>query len=791
MNQRNSRPRSRQFDSLNITALTLSLVSLLSSLPVSAQTHNPNSPIKQTPAGVDTTPGATNPTIPPDLPSRSDSAKGAPIPSTDSSGGTSSLSYSAADSSDSTSASEAASSTPRSSVTSSPSSTTSSPSSTTSSHSSADAPKAIASKDIGQDADDAAGASNPTGSGGDSGNGISIAQSSPKPAQTRRNPIPGVVGTVKIRKQFKLFANEQLIHNMSFRDTPVREVIAELARRGNLNIIIDKSVVGKITGDLRDVTLNEAMDSVLASAGLQSRTLDNSTVIVATLQAMVQLGLNRPLARAFKLSYAHPYDVAMILHASIFNRGMLPDFNSQLRRRSSNEVTESTESGRTKKAGGSQPDGDVEIGSKGTNNETDKSTSEQDSSQTNRPDTNRRVSGSSRSQTQEGVGFNNAATDPGSQQIRSFQEINTDYTVEQNGGGAIVIPDAKNRQILVVGTQEDINIAEESIKLLDRRPKQVHIQASLIELTNQGIRQLGATLNVQGEGASSSVLGNSRAPLIQYLPGLGSTFPSPAAPFGTTLPTTNPTPVTPTTPGTAFTGLVGSLLPVAPSIAGIQASQFAQSAFNFLTGGKGTGGKQNIATVPTALNLDLQLLLQTNKAKVVANPSVVVVDDTETLITIASEVVHKVTSTVSLGVVTTNVELTKAGIFLNVLPKVTEDGFVTMRLRPQVSTPLGPPQVFGSSASPTIVTLLNVREIMSQEVRVKDGQTLVLGGLFSEQEAAQLAKVPYLAEAPVLGALFRNSLKGRNRSELMLLLTPKVVEDEPTSLTDSQTSPTM
>ncbi|CAN5130921.1 hypothetical protein BH10CYA1_BH10CYA1_56370 [soil metagenome] len=782
MNQRTNRQGSRQFNRLNDTAVTLSLVSLLSSLPVSAQTQNPNSPINRAPSSVDTTPGATNPTISPNLPNPgNDNRKGAPVTASDSTGGTSSLSYSAGDSEPTSASTTAPPATSRSTT----SSTSTAPSS------SADAPRAIASTETSKDGDDAAGAANPIGSAGNMGNGISIAQSTPKLAQTRRNPIPGIVGTVKIRKQFKLFANEQLIHNMSFRDTPVREVIAELARRGNLNIIIDKSVVGKITGDLRDVTLNEAMDSVLASAGLQSRTLDNSTVIVATLQAMVQLGLNRPLARAFKLSYAHPYDVAMILHASIFNRGMLPDFNSQLRRRSSNEVVDSTESGRSKKAGGAQPDGDVEVGSKNSNTETDKSSNEQDSSQTNRPDSNRRVSGSSRSQTQEGVGFNNAATDPGSQQIRSFQEINTDYTVEQNGGGAIVIPDAKNRQILVVGTQEDINIAEESIRLLDRRPKQVHIQASLIELTNQGIRQLGATLNVQGEGASSSVLGNARAPLIQYLPGLGSTFPSPAAPFGTTLPTTNPTPVTPTTPGTAFTGLVGSLLPVAPSIAGIQASQFAQSAFNFLTGGKGTGGKQNIATVPTALNLDLQLLLQTNKAKIVANPSVVVVDDTETLITIASEVVHKVTSTVSLGVVTTNVELTKAGIFLNVLPKVTEDGFVTMRLRPQVSTPLGPPQVFGSSASPTIVTLLNVREIMSQEVRVKDGQTLVLGGLFSEQEAAQLAKVPYLAEAPILGALFRNSLKGRNRSELMLLLTPKIVEDEPTSLTDSQTSPTM
>lgn len=141
----------------------------------------------------------------------------------------------------------------------------------------------------------------------------------------------------------------------------------------------------------------------------------------------------------------------------------------------------------------------------------------------------------------------------------------------------------------------------------------------------------------------------------------------------------------------------------------------------------------------------------------------------------------------SLGVVTTNVELTKAGILLTVVPRVSEDGFISMRLRPQVSTPLGPPQVFGT----TVVTLLNVRDIMSQEVRIKDGQTLVLGGLFTETEAAQLAKVPYL----YFGSSFRSrsletQLKGRNRTELMLLITPKIVEEDPTtSLAERGTVP--
>ncbi|MBZ0187738.1 MAG: type II and III secretion system protein, partial [Candidatus Obscuribacterales bacterium] len=207
--------------------------------------------------------------------------------------------------------------------------------------------------------------------------------------------------------------------------------------------------------------------------------------------------------------------------------------------------------------------------------------------------------------------------------------------------------------------------------------------------------------------------------------------------------------------------------------------------------GKSAGGRFNVATMPGAINVNVNMLLQTNKAKIIANPSLVVSDNTEALITIANEVLHKITSTVSLGVVTTNVEIEDAGIFLNVLPNITEDGFVRVRLRPQVSTPLGPPTTFGQGTNQTTVTLLSKRDLITQEVRIKDGQTLVIGGLFTEIEASQLSKVPYLAEAPVLGAFFRTTLKGRNRTELMLLITPKIVEEDPSRLSDSGSSPTL
>jgi type II secretory pathway component GspD/PulD (secretin) len=574
------------------------------------------------------------------------------------------------------------------------------------------------------------------------------------------NRMPGTVGTVQIRKPFRLFAREQLIHNLSFRDTPVKEVIEEIARRGNLNLLIDKSVSGKITGDLRDVTLNEAMDSVLAAAGLQSRTLDNNTVVIATTQAMVQLGLNRPIARVFKLSYASPYDVAMIIYASVFNKGALPDFQKQTEYKTKSESSSTASSKRRRDASGMQAEGAVTEQGDSSNSDSEASGEESSNRQFSKLDQQRTVRGQTRTAVQEGVGFNNAATDPGSQQVRAFQEISADYVVEQNGGGSIIIPDSKNRQVIVVGTADDVAAAEEAIHLLDRRPKEVHVQVSLVELNNSAIRQLGVALSIQGQGASGTILGNQTA-------------------------LTNTT----IQPGLAQ-GQIGPSVPVAnlPSAAGVNAQSFSQTVLNLLTLNTKAGGRANIATLPDALTTQLNLLLQTNKAKLVANPSVVVVDNTETLITIATEVIHKVTSTVSLGVVTANVELTKAGIFLNVLPRVTEDGFVTMRLRPQVSAPTGPPTTFPGNVT---VTLLEVRDVITQEVRVKDGQTLVLGGLFTEQEQATIAKIPYASELPVLGAFFRNTIKGRNRSELMLLITPKIVEEEPMSLTETAKPATM
>ena len=644
-----------------------------------------------------------------------------------------------------------------------------------------------------------------------------------EPPGNNRNTWTPATGDGKIRRSFKLFAKEELIHNLSFRDTPVKEVIAELARRGNLNIILDKSVFGKITGDLHDVTLNEAMDSVLAAAGLQSRVLDSNTVVIGSPNSLSVLGLNRTHYKVYKLSYASPFDLSQILSVSVFNRGFLPDFTTTVKTRTAEASAQNpktaTEVREESQAAGLGEGGAAKKKDQREQNTNSIETKEEndiggDYSFSSRLDTQKTLKNTTRIQTQEGTGFNNAAQDPGTEQIRAFQEITTDATIDQNGGGAIVVPDYRNRQLIVVGTPDDLAVADECVRLLDRRPKQIHVQVSLVELTNNGIRQLGLALNMQGQGASGALLGGSGAPLISLLPGMGSTGTQrtftnsgtvntnsgvqllpPGAPnpllgtYTSSLATTQPALNTTLPQSTEYTGLLGGFFPAALSrtIAGVTSTASAESRFNFLALSKAAGGRTNIATVPMGLNFTINAVLQQQKAKLLANPSVVVSDNTEALVTLATEVIHKVTSTVSLGVTNVNVELTKAGIFLDVMPKTSEDGFIYMRIRPQVSAPVGPPQTFANQQ--VIVTLLNIREIIAQEVRVKDGQTLVLGGLFTENEAAQISKVPYLAETPLFGALFRNTLKGRSRTELMLMITPKIVEEQPAAPPIAESAP--
>jgi len=111
---------------------------------------------------------------------------------------------------------------------------------------------------------------------------------------------------------------------------------------------------------------------------------------------------------------------------------------------------------------------------------------------------------------------------------------------------------------------------------------------------------------------------------------------------------------------------------------------------------------------------------------------------------------------------------------LNILPKVGANKNISMRVRPIVTSVLSQT----TDLNGNMVTLLSKRESLAQNVQVKDGETFVLGGLIHSTNTQTVMGSPVLSQLPIVGALARNSTSNKHRSELVIMITPHIVNDE-------------
>jgi general secretion pathway protein D len=120
--------------------------------------------------------------------------------------------------------------------------------------------------------------------------------------------------------------------------------------------------------------------------------------------------------------------------------------------------------------------------------------------------------------------------------------------------------------------------------------------------------------------------------------------------------------------------------------------------------------------------------------------------------------------------VISNIEYKDTGVILKVTPRVNRGGMVMMDISQEVS------QVADVSASPVASPTIQQRKINST-VAVQDGETVVLGGLISDNQNTSRNGVPLLQDIPVLGNLFRDTGNNKTRTELLVLITPHVVDN--------------
>jgi len=498
-------------------------------------------------------------------------------------------------------------------------------------------------------------------------------------------------GLINLEPDIKFFP-ENLTIDLTLRDVDVASILRIIAKEGHKNIVIDQSVMGNISAELKKISLNQAMQVILTSQELEAR-LSNSTIFIASRPAMAKKGLNRRCIKTFKLNNSNPVEVAQILEASIFNKGY--QVNEQAGGTAMAAVTSDAEQ---TAASGQQAQTGSSIGQ-----------SSLVSSKTIKGKVEEIIPGEN---------FGDAGKIASTIKIQQPKVSTQSIQINNNDGGAIVIPDTRTNSILVAGLKEDILMAEEAIKTLDKALRQVSIEVSLIELKKEDFNNLGTLFSTEGgslNGGFNSVSGEFA----------GYDFASLANQSGVTLNTLN------------------SL-------------------------------NNNFA-------MKIKALITNKKAKLLANPQILALDGSESLIKITDQVVSKVTTTITQTSTTYNTEIADVGIVLNILPKIGDDDYVTMKIRPSITDPL--PEVtvgdFLNGGAAVKITPVSTREVILQNVRIKSGETLAIAGLMKENNTEKIGKIPLVGDLPIIGKLFQNKEYSHNKTELMILITPKIIDESP------------
>ncbi|MFW1970229.1 type IV pilus secretin PilQ [Acinetobacter bereziniae] len=169
------------------------------------------------------------------------------------------------------------------------------------------------------------------------------------------------------------------------------------------------------------------------------------------------------------------------------------------------------------------------------------------------------------------------------------------------------------------------------------------------------------------------------------------------------------------------------------------------------------------------LDLELSALQADGYGEVISTPKVMTADKQKAKVASGQQIPYQSTQTAGGGAVATT-EFKDALLSLDVTPSITPDGKIQMQLN--VTSDSAGQVVNGNVA-------INKNEI-NTNVLVDNGETVVLGGIFEQETKSSQTKVPFLGDIPYLGRLFRKDLKSDNKRELLIFVTPRIVNDSRT-----------
>ncbi|MDD2486446.1 MAG: secretin and TonB N-terminal domain-containing protein [bacterium] len=197
---------------------------------------------------------------------------------------------------------------------------------------------------------------------------------------------------------------------------------------------------------------------------------------------------------------------------------------------------------------------------------------------------------------------------------------------------------------------------------------------------------------------------------------------------------------------------------------------------NFENGQLAVDGKGGIMNYDSSGSLSKRLLakvvalIEEGKAEVKANPRLTVLNGYEALINVGKQLNYKITTeqgSAGSTYITTRIQTINAGTTLKIVPWVGASGDITVDIHPEVSNVSG-------------ITADGLPEVSQRRVdtsiRVKDGQSISIGGLISSEELHNQTKIPLLGDLPLVGSLFSNKTKTTRDSELVIFITPHLLD---------------
>lgn len=203
---------------------------------------------------------------------------------------------------------------------------------------------------------------------------------------------------------------------------------------------------------------------------------------------------------------------------------------------------------------------------------------------------------------------------------------------------------------------------------------------------------------------------------------------------------------------------------------------FTSGAFSGSTSKTDTIGLLRYGIINDHINIDFALhaTQEDIRAKLLANPRIMVLDNEQAEIKIIEEIPYQELTESSAGGSIGTTAFREVGVELRVTPHLTREGLIRMVLNPKFSVRTGDVQIVGSATGVSPQPIIATREQVTTAL-VRDGQTVVIGGLKKQDVTQQINKVPLLGDIPLLGELFKFQGESTVNSELVIFITPKLV----------------